>query len=60
MTVIPVSDHMNAWPRPAVSWSRQLKEHIGLTMRITAGLPGTIPRSEGGKLNRILDLRKTT
>jgi hypothetical protein len=22
-------------------------------MRITAALPGTIPRSEGGKLNRI-------
>ena len=39
---------------------RQLKEHIGLTMRITATLPGTIPRSEGGKLNRILDARKTT
>jgi phenylacetate-CoA ligase len=39
---------------------RQLKEHIGLTMRITAALPATIPRSEGGKLNRILDLRKPT
>ena len=38
---------------------RLLKEHIGLTMRITAVAPGTIPRSEGGKLNRILDLRKT-
>ena len=39
---------------------RRLKDHIGLTMRITAVLPGTIPRSEGGKLNRILDARKTT
>jgi phenylacetate-CoA ligase len=37
---------------------RKLKEHIGLTLRISAGLPGSIPRSEGGKLSRILDLRK--
>jgi phenylacetate-CoA ligase len=37
---------------------RKLKEHIGLTLRITAGLPGSIPRSEGGKLGRILDLRQ--
>ena len=39
---------------------RRLKDHIGLTIRITAAVPGTIPRSEGGKLNRILDTRKTT
>jgi phenylacetate-CoA ligase len=37
---------------------RKLKEHIGLTLHISVGLPGSIPRSEGGKLSRILDLRK--
>jgi len=37
---------------------KKLKEHIGLTMKVSVSVPGTIPRSEGGKLNRILDLRK--
>jgi phenylacetate-CoA ligase len=37
---------------------KKLKEHIGLTMKLNVSVPGTIPRSEGGKLNRILDLRK--
>jgi phenylacetate-CoA ligase len=37
---------------------RKIKGHIGLSMTVKASVPGTIPRSEGGKLNRILDLRK--
>lgn len=38
---------------------RKIKESIGLTMAITLVEPGSIPRSEGGKLNRVLDLRKS-
>lgn len=38
--------------------SKKIKDEIGLSMKINLSSPGTIPRSEGGKLNRILDLRK--
>jgi phenylacetate-CoA ligase len=38
--------------------SKKIKDDIGLSMKINLASPGTIPRSEGGKLNRILDLRK--
>lgn len=37
---------------------KKIKEDIGLSMKINLAFPGTIPKSEGGKLNRILDLRK--
>ena len=37
--------------------ARKIKESIGLTMAITLCEPGSIPRSEGGKLNRVVDLR---
>jgi phenylacetate-CoA ligase len=37
---------------------KKIKEDIGLSMKVTLTLPGTIPRSEGGKLNRIVDERK--
>ncbi|WP_343606468.1 AMP-binding protein [Fluviicola sp.] len=36
---------------------KKIKDDIGLSMKIHLACPGTIPRSEGGKLNRILDLR---
>ncbi len=36
---------------------KKIKESIGLTMAIMLAEPGSIPRSEGGKLNRVLDLR---
>lgn len=39
-------------------FSNTIKEAIGLTMKVTLCRPGTIPRSEGGKLSRIKDLRK--
>lgn len=47
----------------AISQARQLlerrvKEQIGLTLQISVSLPGSIPRSEGGKLSRVLDLRQ--
>jgi phenylacetate-CoA ligase len=37
---------------------RRVKETLGLTMRVSLAGPGTIPRSEGGKLKRTLDLRQ--
>jgi phenylacetate-CoA ligase len=40
------------------SLQRKIKNNIGLTMQIDIAEPGSIPRSEGGKLNRIVDLRK--
>ncbi|MEZ4983626.1 MAG: AMP-binding protein [Saprospiraceae bacterium] len=36
-----------------------LKDTIGLSMEVTLCAPGSIPRSEGGKLNRIVDERKS-
>ena len=35
----------------------EIKGTIGLNMRVTLVAPGTIPRSEGGKLRRAVDLR---
>jgi phenylacetate-CoA ligase len=36
---------------------KRIKDDIGLSMKITLVAPGGIVRSEGGKLNRISDLR---
>ncbi len=36
----------------------EIKGTLGLNMQITLAAPGTIPRSEGGKLRRVVDLRK--
>jgi phenylacetate-CoA ligase len=35
----------------------EIKGTIGLNMKVTLMPPGTIPRSEGGKLKRVVDLR---
>jgi len=37
---------------------KKIKDNIGLTMRVNLLMPGDIPRSEGGKMNRIIDKRK--
>jgi phenylacetate-CoA ligase len=37
---------------------RAIKGALGLTMKVSLAAPGTIPRSEGGKLKRTLDLRE--
>ncbi len=37
---------------------KKIKDDIGLSMNASLSEPGAIPRSEGGKLNRIADLRK--
>jgi len=39
-------------------FSKKIKDVIGLSMRVTLKEPFAIPRSEGGKLNRIIDKRK--
>lgn len=39
-------------------FGKKIKDNIGLTMRITLVAINEIPRSEGGKLSRIVDLRK--
>jgi phenylacetate-CoA ligase len=36
---------------------RRLRESIGCTLRVTLKTPGTVPRSEGGKLQRVQDRR---
>ncbi|MCB0571323.1 MAG: phenylacetate--CoA ligase [Phaeodactylibacter sp.] len=38
--------------------TKKIKDNIGLSMKITLCEPGSIPRSEGGKLSRVVDLRK--
>lgn len=37
---------------------RAIKGSLGLTVQVSLAAPGTIPRSEGGKLKRTLDLRE--
>jgi phenylacetate-CoA ligase len=36
---------------------RQLREQIGCSIGVTLQAPGSVPRSEGGKLQRVLDRR---
>jgi phenylacetate-CoA ligase len=35
----------------------RIKDTLGLTMKVTLMAPGSVPRSEGGKLRRAIDLR---
>jgi phenylacetate-CoA ligase len=39
--------------------SHLIRETIGCTMKVTLVPPGALPRSEGGKLSRVVDLRET-
>ncbi|HYV94046.1 MAG TPA: phenylacetate--CoA ligase [Chitinophagales bacterium] len=39
--------------------SHKIKANIGLSMNITIKNYGTVPRSEGGKLSRVVDKRRT-
>jgi len=50
-----VADHPVAQLRGRVSGL--IKDTIGCTMKVTIVAPGTVPRSEGGKLSRVLDTR---
>jgi phenylacetate-CoA ligase len=38
----------------------RLRENIGCSLPVTLKAPGTVPRSEGGKLQRVLDRRTLT
>lgn len=38
-------------------FKKKIKDDIGLSMKVTLKIPGSIPRSDGGKLSRIVDLR---
>ena len=38
---------------------RQLRERIGCSLGVTLQAPGTVPRSEGGKLERVVDRRRS-
>jgi phenylacetate-CoA ligase len=37
---------------------RGIKETLGVIANVVLKAPGTVPRSEGGKLNRVEDRRK--
>lgn len=38
--------------------ARKIKDNVGLSVKVSLINPGTAPRSEGGKLKRVVDLRK--
>ena len=38
--------------------AHKIKENVGVSVTVTLIAPGTAPRSEGGKLKRVADLRK--
>ena len=38
--------------------ARKIKDNVSVTLKVTLLPPGQAPRSEGGKLRRVLDLRK--
>jgi phenylacetate-CoA ligase len=40
--------------------SRAIEDALGCTMAVTLMAPGTVPRSEGGKLPRVVDRRQFT
>ncbi|WP_207218335.1 phenylacetate--CoA ligase family protein [Hymenobacter persicinus] len=40
------------------TFAKKIKDNIGLSMKVTLLGFGELPRSEGGKLNRVQDLRK--
>lgn len=50
------ADHQMRTLRDSIQ--SEIKGIIGLHMKVTLMVPGTIPRSEGGKLRRVVDLRK--
>jgi len=53
--LINSNDRLSAMYR---SMQKKIKDNIGLTMKVHLMAPGEIPRSEGGKTNRIIDTRK--
>jgi len=50
------ADHRLAQLRDRVA--KKIKDNVGVWVRVSLINPGTAPRSEGGKLRRVADLRK--
>ncbi len=50
------ADHRLAQLREKVA--RKIKDNVGVSVRVSLINPGSAPRSEGGKLKRVADLRK--
>lgn len=50
------ADHRLAHLREKVT--RKIKDNVGISVKVSLINPGTAPRSEGGKLKRVADLRK--
>ncbi|WP_337871414.1 phenylacetate--CoA ligase [Meiothermus sp.] len=50
------ADHRLAHLREKVA--KKIKDNVGVSVRVSLINPGTAPRSEGGKLKRVADLRK--
>lgn len=38
--------------------AKKIKDNVGVSVRVSLINPGSAPRSEGGKLKRVADLRK--
>ena len=53
---ILLADHQMQHLRNSIQ--HEIMGTIGLNMKVTLMVPGTIPRSEGGKLRRVVDLRE--
>jgi len=50
------ADHRLAYLREKVA--KKIKDNMGVSVRVSLINPGSAPRSEGGKLKRVADLRK--
>ncbi len=56
---ISVNQEPEIFPSLRHKLSQKIKDSIGLSMNVTIRNYNTVPRSEGGKLNRVIDHRKT-
>ncbi len=57
----PIEEEIEGYPalrELRATIQQTIKDSLGLTVQVRLAPPGTIPRSEGGKLRRIVDLRK--
>jgi phenylacetate-CoA ligase len=52
------TEHNPAMRELQAAIQQSIKGSLGLTLHVSLAMPGTIPRSEGGKLKRTVDLRE--
>jgi len=50
------ADHQLSALRDKVAF--KIKDNVGVSVKVSLLSPGTAPRSEGGKLKRVADLRR--